>query len=372
MPDYSAIGSRAFILHFQTATDLAMTERDNSNHLMWKGAGQWKIMPETTWMDQARTLFWLADGGGRLIYVNSAFCLQFGADGGFAGRNLQEMIPRDMAVFFSEKHRRVSQSGMAYRKVHHFTRLDGRCCSFLVNIYTIDAGGEPLTGGEAWDVSDFSDERSEQEQRFAETIVQVQEQERAYIGHELHDNVIQIMISARLHLEGLKARSKEEKGVKAKTTDLILGAIEETRRLSRKLAASQLKNAGLLTAIAQLLNDLRNTGRFNIKFNSSLDIDTEYCLSEEKKVAIFRILQEQINNVIRHSQAKNIRVNIMQNNTGVILYTFDDGIGFDLHKVPKGMGLTGIQSRAKAFKGVVDIVTAPARGCSITILIPYD
>jgi PAS domain S-box-containing protein len=349
-----------------------MTERDNSNHLLWKVARQWKIMPEKTLMDQARTLFWLADGGGRLIYVNGAFYRQFGAEGGSAGKNLQEMIPRDMAVFFSEKHRRVSQSGVPYRKVHHFTRPDGKCCSFLVNIYTIDSAGEPLTGGEAWDVSDFANERSEQEQKIAETIVQVQEQERTYIGHELHDNVIQIMISARLHLEGLKGRSKEEKSVKAKTTDLILAAIEETRRLSRKLAASQLKNAGLLTAIAQLMNDLRSTGRFNIKFNSSLDIDTEYWLCEEKKVAIYRIVQEEMSNIIRHSGAKNIRVNIMQNNSGVILYTFDDGIGFDLERTPKGMGLAGIQSRAKAFKGMVDIVTAPGKGCSVTVLIPYD
>lgn len=349
-----------------------MTERDNSKHLMWKGAGPWKIMPEKTLMDQARTLFWLADSGGRLIYVNSAFYRQFGAEGGFVGKSLQEMIPRDMAVFFSEKHRRVSQSGVAYRKVHHFTRPDGKCCSFLVNIYTIDAAGEPMTGGEAWDVSDFVSDCTDHEQKIAATIVQVQEQERTYIGHELHDNVIQIMISARLHLEALKGKSKEEKAVKAKTTDLILTAIEETRRLSRKLAASQLKNAGLLTAIAQLMNDLRSSGRFNIKFNSSLDIDKEYCLCEEKKVAIYRIVQEEMNNIIRHSKARNIRVSIMQNNSGVIIYTFDDGIGFDLQKVPKGMGLASIHSRAKAFKGMVDIVTAPGKGCSVTVLIPYD
>lgn len=323
-------------------------------------------------MDHARTLFWLADGGGRLIYVNSAFYRQFGAKAGSTGKSLQEMIPRDMAVFFSEKHRRVSQSGVAYRKVHHFTQPDGKCCSFMVNIYTIDAAGEPLTGGEAWDVSDFANDRNDHEQRIAETIVQVQEQERKYIGHELHDNVIQIMISARLHLEGLKQKSKDEKAVKEKTTDLILAAIEETRRLSRNLAASQLQNSGLLSAIAQLLNDLRSTGRFNIKFNSSLDIDKEYCLCEEKKVAIYRIVQEEMSNIIRHSKARNIRVNIMQNNSGVIIYTFDDGIGFDLQQVPKGMGLASIHSRAKAFRGMVDIVTAPGKGCSVTVLIPYD
>ena len=349
-----------------------MTERDNLNHLLSKGAGHWKTTPEKAMIDQARTLLWLADGGGRLIYGNSAFYRQFGGEGVSAGMSVQEMIPRDMAVFFSEKHRRVSQSGVAYRKVHHFTWPDGRCCSFLVNIYTMNSAGEPLTGGEAWDVSDLPTEPAEQEQKIAETIVAVQEQERTYIGHELHDNVIQIMISARLHLDGIKGRSKEERAVKERATQLILQAIEETRRLSRKLAASQLKNSGLLTAIAQLMNDLRSTGRFNIKFNSSLEIDTEYNLTEEKKVALYRIVQEEMSNIVRHSKAKNVRVNIMQNNTGVILYTFDDGIGFDLKRVPKGMGLASIQSRARAFKGMVDIVTAPGKGCSVTVLIPYD
>ncbi len=83
-------------------------------------------------------------------------------------------------------------------------------------------------------------------------------------------------------------------------------------------------------------------------------------------------MQEEISNIIPHSRAKNIRVNIMQNNSGVILYTFDDGIGFDLQQVPKGMGLASIHSRATAFKGMVDILTAPGKGCSVTVLIPYD
>ena len=68
-------------------------------------------MPEKAMMDHARTLFWLADGGGRLIYGNSAFYRQFGGEGGSAGQRGQETIPGDMAVFFAEKHRRVSPSG---------------------------------------------------------------------------------------------------------------------------------------------------------------------------------------------------------------------------------------------------------------------
>src|SRR3984885_12944978 len=109
-----------------------MTERDNSNHLMWRGAGQWKIMPEKTLMDQASTLFWLADGGGRLIYVNQAFYRQFGVEGGAAGTSLQELIPRDMAVFFSEKHSRVQSARGALPKSAPFSRAGGKLCSFLV------------------------------------------------------------------------------------------------------------------------------------------------------------------------------------------------------------------------------------------------
>jgi len=156
------------------------------------------------------------------------------------------------------------------------------------------------------------------------------------------------------------------------TSDLILAAVEEIRGLSHKLAATQLRSNGLITSIQQLLNDIRNSGQFNIKFSSTMDIDTEYSMSEEKKVALFRIVQEEMNNIIRHSRAKNVRVSIMQNNSGVILYTFDDGVGFDLTQVKQGMGLANIHSRAKLFNGVVDIITAPGRGCSVTVLMPYE
>jgi len=348
-----------------------MQERGNGNHLLLKNSGQWGAPPERTLLDEAHSLFWMTDSCGRLIYGNAAFRRQFGAEGDQADNEMQEMIPRDMAVFFSEKHRRVRQSGVPYRKIHHFIRPDGACC-FLVTIYMVDTVQGPLTGGEAWDVSELSREKREQELKIAETIVQIREQERTYIGHELHDNVNQIMISARLHLDALKPETSEDLLIKSKTSELILSAIEEIRRLSRKLAATQLKDAGLLTSIAQLLNDLRSTGRFNIKFTSSLDIDTEYFLCEEKKVALFRIVQEEMNNIIRHSQAKNIRVNITQNNSGIIVYTFDDGIGFDLQHVPKGMGLANIHSRALQFDGMVDIATSPGRGCSVTVLMPYD
>jgi PAS domain S-box-containing protein len=459
---------------------------------------------ESIALEHTGALLWLADDCGHLVYGNAAFCREFGIDGISGAKKVQEVIPGDMAAFFLEKHRRVRQSGSTYRRVHQFTRPDGTYSYFLITIYTIGgvgriypvggtgAANRPLTGGEAWDISELSavnpfssdaiwewnietgqiyrnqalqrligfalektenlswwlqrvhpedrarvqcsleeiitnkggkwhedyrfrcaddvyinvadrgyvqyrngrptrmigslqnisevrelearlmQEKMQHEQKIAETIVMVQEQERTYIGHELHDNVCQILISARLYLDGLNPKTKEEKRIKLHTSDLILAAVEEIRGLSHKLAATQLRSNGLITSIQQLLDDIRNSGQFNIKFSSTVDIDTEYSMSEEKKVALFRIVQEEMNNIIRHSRAKNVRVSIMQNNSGVILYTFDDGIGFDLSKVKQGMGLANIHSRAKLFNGVVDILTAPGKGCSVTVLMPYE
>jgi signal transduction histidine kinase len=75
-------------------------------------------------------------------------------------------------------------------------------------------------------------------------------------------------------------------------------------------------------------------------------------------------------NIVRHSHAGSIRVNIMQQNSGVILYIYDDGRGFDLRNIQMGNGLAGIYTEVKAFDGVVDIVTAPGKGCSVTVLLP--
>ena len=220
--------------------------------------------------------------------------------------------------------------------------------------------------------NEYSFREMQHDINIAETIVRVQEQERTYIGHELHDNVGQILVSAKLYLELLKPVSEDEKAIRSKVLDLIIIAIEEIRCLSQKLAVTQLKANGMICSIEQLLNDIRNTGVFNVKFTSSIHIDTEYSLPVEKKIALFRIVQEQMNNIIKHSRAKKIRVNLMQNNAGIILYAYDDGIGFDLGQVNKGMGLHNIYARAKSFNGMVDIATAPGKGCSLTVLMPHE
>jgi hypothetical protein len=143
-------------------------------------------------------------------------------------------------------------------------------------------------------------------------------------------------------------------------------------RLSQeKTAESMVRVIGLIPSIEQLLNEIRHTGRFRVKFSSTIDAITERSMPIEKKVALFRIVQEEMINIVRHSHAANIRVNIMHKHSGIILYTYDDGVGFDLRQVKKGRGLTSIYAGVRSFHGLVDILTAPNKGCSVTVLMPF-
>lgn len=115
-----------------------------------------------------------------------------------------------------------------------------------------------------------------------------------------------------------------------------------------------------------------DVGRFQIKFTSTVDVNGDLTLSKVKSDALLRITRETFNNIIKHSKAGSVRVNMMQNRSGIILYIFDDGDGFDLQQVRKRSGLADIYAETDRFNGMVDIITAPGYGCSVTVLIPYD
>jgi hypothetical protein len=161
-----------------------------------------------------------------------------------------------------------------------------------------------------------------------------------------HQSVPFAVVSSFTHLlaDGLPSRGK--------TTEAIVRVIPLSR------------------SIEQLLNETGAAGRFQVKFSCSITSDTEHALSSDSKLSLFQIGQEAMTNIVQHSHAGSIRVNIMQQNSGVILYIYDDGRGFDGRNIQMGSGLSRIYTEVKAFNGVVDIVTAPGKGCSVTVLLP--
>ncbi|MBS1914968.1 MAG: PAS domain-containing protein [Bacteroidetes bacterium] len=205
--------------------------------------------------------------------------------------------------------------------------------------------------------------------KIAETILEVQEKERNYLGQELHDNVNQILSSAKLYLDQLKLKKAEEKIIIDKVSEFMKTAIGEIRRLSHQLVPTSLRTENLIESIENVIDDVRIINTFNARFTYN-NADMIELLCEEKKMALFRIVQEQICNIVKHSNATNIRINLRVEHAGIILYIYDDGLGFDTGKVNYGIGLNNIFARVKLFKGSADLASSPGKGCSLTVLMP--
>lgn len=203
-----------------------------------------------------------------------------------------------------------------------------------------------------------------------ETSIQVQERERDEIGKELHDNINQIMAAAKLYLD--MAIKKADKGPQLlyKAQHNIVLAINEIRKLSHTLVAPSLGPITLIQAIEELFTDIRMT--------TSLHLEVFTCNYNEKEIEnnvnlmFYRIIQEQINNVVKHSGAKNVVVKLSTTAENIQLTIEDDGKGFDARKTSSGIGLRNIRNRVDYYDGSTRIISAPGEGCILKVTIPVQ
>jgi signal transduction histidine kinase len=206
---------------------------------------------------------------------------------------------------------------------------------------------------------------------YPETIIRAQQDERERIGQELHDNVNQILTSAHLFLTVLTQDCPEFENVRKRTIDILLMGIEEIRQLSREMVMVDLKSEGLIGSIRNLIKDLYKTKLFNIQFLHS-DICRVEALDKCKKIALFRMVQEQVKNIVKYSQSKNIQIALHCMDDQIRLLVRDDGIGFDPDTTKKGLGLSNIYERARLYNGKVLLESTPGRGCALIVNIPYS
>ncbi|HET9277006.1 MAG TPA: sensor histidine kinase, partial [Flavitalea sp.] len=206
----------------------------------------------------------------------------------------------------------------------------------------------------------------------AQAVVNAQEKERAEIGKELHDNVNQILSTARLYLELAKSDEKERISLIKRSYDNIYDAINEIRSISRSLVPPSIGDLGLIESIEDLAENIRATKKLYVEFCYGGDIDE--LLGQKQKLMLFRIIQEQVNNVLKHANASNIIIELMIDGHMINLAVSDDGKGFDFEEVKdnKGVGLHNIASRTELFNGKINIVTAPNKGCKLNIHVPIS
>lgn len=278
----------------------------------------------------------------------------------------------------SDKVKEVTDAGkQSWEDEYRFKCADGTYKHMLDKGFVVYENGLPVRMiGSLQDVSDMKklesdlvQEKIRHQQEISETAIRVQEKERTRIGHELHDNVNQILSTAKLFIDLLTPGSGEEKLIKEKSVGYLLMAIEEIRKLSRELVTPQLQENGLIKSIRALADDLSVTTKMLIRFSHDNEADI---LEHGKQITLFRIIQEQLKNIVTHSQARNVDILLQRKEDEIILLIRDDGKGFNVKQSSKGIGISNIYKRARFYNGDVDLRSAPGEGCVLEVRLPFE
>lgn len=207
------------------------------------------------------------------------------------------------------------------------------------------------------------------EEEFLELQNRIQEEEKTKFGHELHDGVNSLLAIAKIYLEHIHLTKGKEKFAKEQAYLILVSAIENIRNLSAGLVVSQKIDSPLLHLITDLITRIRKLKLFKISFKHSGEPAFSK-IGPRQKLMIFRILQEQMNNIIKHSKATHVCVQLICGDDNAILEVSDDGIGFDTEKINMGTGMSNIFARINQFHGAMEIKSSPGKGCSLKVTFP--
>jgi signal transduction histidine kinase len=206
------------------------------------------------------------------------------------------------------------------------------------------------------------------------SFIEGQEIERKRIGQDMHDRLGSILSTMKMSFGSLDAKLGEQNEVRSnqfdKVNHLLDEAVKETRRISRNLISGVLSRFGLVAATKDLIHQVESAGDMDIEINT---FGVEDRLDSLKEVHIYRILQELITNVVRHSKASKLIVTLMKKKGQFILKVHDNGIGFDLNQISgEGAGLNNIRGRTTTLGGELTIESGQNDGTKIEIIIPLN
>ena len=195
--------------------------------------------------------------------------------------------------------------------------------------------------------------------------LEIQEQTLKHISGEIHDNIGQILSLVGLQLSTLPTTNEEKL---EHTSTLLNKAIGDLRDLSKSLDTDRITSIGIVEAVDYELQLLEKTGKYTTNLETEGDFEE---LSTDKTIIVYRIIQEVINNIIKHAKADTIRIYIGGNKTESFFTIQDNGIGFVSDELAyKGLGLKNITNRANLVGGVARIDSIPNEGTVITFSIP--
>jgi len=201
-------------------------------------------------------------------------------------------------------------------------------------------------------------------------LLDLQEQERQMVAHDIHDGFVQDVVGAHMHVQSIHGAMDPERvqSILGRVAALLQKAIAEGRRLIRDLRPMILDEFGVVDAIAHLIADEERNDGFTVAFTHDVKFGR---LDPRLEGAIFRIVQEALINAKRHGQSNHAAVHMTQMNDTLQVVIRDHGVGFDpAHVSPDRFGLRGICERAHIYCGTVIIESVPTQGTSVKVQLP--
>ena len=215
--------------------------------------------------------------------------------------------------------------------------------------------------------NELAEEKLKQEKKLASTINHVHERERSRIGYKIQNSINQLLSAAQLQLDNLHLDSPSDEKIKLQSEEYIQAAIDELRKLSKELSTPSIKEKGLAACLHDLVSITEIPGTLDIQYNFQDEVEE---LSLYQKISLYRIIQEQLKNIVQHSDATQCHLQLQKNNDGVRLTIDDNGSGFDPEQTHRGHGFSNIRGRVDFFNGTLDIRSFPGKGCSLIVAFP--
>jgi two-component system sensor histidine kinase UhpB len=227
------------------------------------------------------------------------------------------------------------------------------------------------------------EKRNRQLRALSEQVLNAQEEERKRIALSLHDDTGQALSMLIIHLERLETRLPADEGETRKklaaARQLAAHALAELRKIVRDLRPSILDTLGLVPAIRWYARSCLEEAGIRVQIEAKEDCGPQDCgpLPYQLTTALFRIAQEAINNIVRHSEAKSVSISFSEGPEAVYLTVIDDGQGFDAPGVNgksldrQQWGLVGMRERAELAGGELVVDSQPGKGTQVQVRVPH-
>ena len=312
----------------------------------------------------------MLDRDMRYLQVSDRFCADYSIDSSLVlGRSHYEVLA-DIPDRWKEIHRRALE-GETLRSDEDSWHRGGGGTTWVRWEVRPWRRGDGSIGGILIFAEDITRGKHLEEalSSLSRKLIESQEQERARIGRELHDDINQRLAMLAIGLDRLQNNPLEVVSHLQELREETMAISSEVQALSHELHASKLEYLGVVSGMKSWCKEFSERQKMDIDFRS----DVSSALPFEIGLSLFRVLQEALHNVVKHSGVKRADVQVVERSNEVLLTVGDSGCGFDTEAASRGngLGLISMKERAQLVNGQLSIESKPMKGTSIHVRVPF-